>query len=71
MLRDIGVGNVPRGDVALPSWADERTLREVTDIMTVDGAEVGSCHQPDRATPPSLAGLVAPATNDLATTLPA
>ncbi|WP_287322007.1 hypothetical protein [Mesorhizobium sp.] len=45
-------------------------MREVTDIMAVDGAEVGTGHQPDR-TRPSLAGLVAPAPDRLTTTFPA
>jgi hypothetical protein len=57
--------------VALPSWADECTVREVTDIMAVDGAEVGTGHQPDRTTTPSLAGLVAPAPDHLTATFPA
>lgn len=67
----LGSATSPRGDVDLPSWADECTVREVTDIMAVDGAEVGTGHQLDRTTPPSLAGLVAPAPDHLTATFPA
>lgn len=71
MLRDIGLGNVPARGFGPASWADECTVREVTDIMAVDGAEVGTSRHPALAVPTSPACLVVPAPNDLAAAFPA